>query len=397
MSFGVIPNEILINSTPLAIFENKNLPSSSSEPYKRIVNPISISSLALNSTYILLGSWESTIEIWDLRTQNKIKTLYSSQGKISSLFISKNSNTIISGGEDSTIKVWKGIQEKDYFTLSGHIKPVTSLVLSDGSYTLISASNDKKIKIWDLKKAFAIRTLEEHRIKITSLAVSTRLEGPPINEEDYNIFNFVFYIASAGEDKTIYLWDVQKNFQLHTLQGHTRFITKVVFSPDSTTMLSICQESRIILWNVENKCKIGSLQGLRDPSYGLCISSNSNHVYSASGKFIYKWDFHTKTLVSRKPFTRPGLLEITNDNNFLVFAENYNSLKIIDIDKEFQETPTNSDSNSLNLCQCEKTRIKTYEVLKTNRKILPIFTKSGSYSVRMWNLIENNENQGSQH
>ncbi|OMJ75650.1 hypothetical protein SteCoe_25176 [Stentor coeruleus] len=397
MSIGSISSEMLKTSLHLASFENKNLCSSALESYKMVIKPISISSLALNSTYIILGTWESIIEIWDLRTQNKTRILKTNQGKILCLFISEDSFTIISGGEDSTIKIWKGIQEKDYFTLYGHIKPVTSLLFSDYSDMLISASNDKKIKIWDLKNASIIRTLEDHKIKIASLAVSTRFRYPPIYEDHENILNSVFYIASAGEDKKIYLWDVKKNFQLDTLRGHTRFITKVIFSPESNILISICQESRIIIWNVETKCNIGCLQGLRDPSYGLCISSNNNYVYSASGNYIYQWDFHKKILISRKPYTRPGLLEITKNNIFLVFAENYDSLKFIDIEKEFQQAPKNSSSNMiLSLCQHKSRRVENTHAQKNNRKIdqkcLPVYTeKISTYPVRVWNLNKNNE------
>ncbi len=65
---------------------------------------------------------------------------------------------LVSGSGDSTIKVWEIATGKEIRTLSGHQAWVTALaVTGDGQY-LVSGSGDSTIKVWEIATGTVIVT-----------------------------------------------------------------------------------------------------------------------------------------------------------------------------------------------------------------------------------------------
>jgi WD40 repeat protein len=57
--------------------------------------------------------------------------------------------------------------------------------------------------------------------------------------------------ASASDDRSIRLWDVQTRLLLGTLSGHTDVVTSVAFSPDGATLASAGGDRNIRLWDFD--------------------------------------------------------------------------------------------------------------------------------------------------
>ena len=94
---------------------------------------------------------------------------------------------IVSGSDDKTIKIWdNGEQIKE---LKGHSDSVKSLCEIDENH-IASASFDKTIKIWDLNKDECIQTLNEHLDKVICI-----------------IYHSDGYIISCSKDKKIIIWE----------------------------------------------------------------------------------------------------------------------------------------------------------------------------------------------
>ena len=88
-------------------------------------------------------------------------------GSLTTFESSDGKTYIISGSYDQTIKIWD--VENDYAlikTLTDHTNWVLSLTTfksSDGKTFIVSGSNDKTIRIWGFENGFAmIKTLTDH-------------------------------------------------------------------------------------------------------------------------------------------------------------------------------------------------------------------------------------------
>jgi WD40 repeat protein len=57
-------------------------------------------------------------------------------------------------------------------------------------------------------------------------------------------------IVTAGEDKTVRLWDVGKGELVKILRGHTGKVFSVAWSPDGHTIASASEDKTVRLWSV---------------------------------------------------------------------------------------------------------------------------------------------------
>lgn len=60
------------------------------------------------------------------------------------------------------------------------------------------------------------------------------------------------YLASAGEDQRLRLWDLAAGSVLKELRGHAGAITSLAFSPDSSLIASAALDNSVRVWDVRN-------------------------------------------------------------------------------------------------------------------------------------------------
>ena len=58
------------------------------------------------------------------------------------------------------------------------------------------------------------------------------------------------YLASAGEDKAVKLWDLAEGKLIHTFEGHTDVVWSLSFSREGTVLASGSADHTVRLWDV---------------------------------------------------------------------------------------------------------------------------------------------------
>src|SRR5262245_3330362 len=91
------------------------------------------------------SSWDKTVKLWDLATEEELQTLGGHGGVVSSAVFSANGLEIASASWDKTIRLWDAATGKTTQTLKGHTGVVTSVVYSPDGTTLASCGWDKTV------------------------------------------------------------------------------------------------------------------------------------------------------------------------------------------------------------------------------------------------------------
>jgi len=93
-------------------------------------------------------SRDESVRYWDLSTQKLVSTFIGHNGVVSSVILT--GNYIVSGSYDRSLKLWElSDTEKAAATVIAHEKEVNSL--ANYKKIIASGSHDKTIKLWSLK------------------------------------------------------------------------------------------------------------------------------------------------------------------------------------------------------------------------------------------------------
>jgi WD40 repeat protein len=109
------------------------------------------------------------------------------------------------------------------------------MALSPDSRCLASASEDGTVKIWQMDTGEEIHNLQ-HPDRVFGVAFSP--DGRRL--------------ASGGWDQIVRIWDASTGEELHQLQGHAGYVWSVAFSPDGQRLASgsgYAGKGEIKLWD----------------------------------------------------------------------------------------------------------------------------------------------------
>ncbi len=193
---------------------------------------------------IASGSDHNTVKLWDIKTGQLVCTLSGHVDNVRSLAFSLDGDILASGSNDSTVRLWDiksgNCPPSSKLILAKHsnrfwvvrLNRVRAVAFSPDGETLISAGNDKTIRLWNFKTGKIKQILSGHTDNVTSLAVSN--DGK--------------LIASGSDDKTVKIWDLSTGKELQTLTRNTSYVQSVAFSPDGKTLVSGGYAGNVLVW-----------------------------------------------------------------------------------------------------------------------------------------------------
>ena len=131
---------------------------------------------------------------------------------------SPDGSKVATGSEDKTVRLWSTATGELLLVLEGHSGPVTSVAFAADGRSVASGSDDNTVCLWtvDSSKLIKKNELVHHLNWVSSVAFSP-IDGATL--------------ASGSGDKTVCIWNTATGDCLLTLNGHTRPVTSVAYSP----------------------------------------------------------------------------------------------------------------------------------------------------------------------
>lgn len=104
-----------------------------------------------NSAYVLTGSSDKTVRMWDIQTGNSVRLFTGHIAPVTTLAVSPDGKWLASAGEDSVINMWDLASGKRLKTMRGHGKTsIYSLSFSVEGNVLVSGGADMTVRCWDV-------------------------------------------------------------------------------------------------------------------------------------------------------------------------------------------------------------------------------------------------------
>jgi WD40 repeat protein len=117
--------------------------------------------------------------------------------------------------------------------LTGHTAPLGTLLLAPDDSWLATAGDDGTVQIWDPGTGTPLRTLSAHSGPVSELAA-----GPD-----------GAWLASAGTDGTVGIWDPATGQRHHTLWEHPGPVAAVAVAPDGSWLVSAGSDGTVRVWD----------------------------------------------------------------------------------------------------------------------------------------------------
>jgi WD repeat-containing protein 48 len=286
---------------------------------------------------------------------------------VNALQIDPALDRLYSAGRDSIIRVYE--HERYLHGMEHHTDWVNDIVLCCGGRHLISASSDTTVKVWNAHKGFCMSTLRTHKDYVKALAYAKDREQ----------------VASAGLDKSIYLWDINTLTALtasnntvttSSLMGSKESIYSLAMNPPGTVIVSGSTEKALRLWDPRNCVKLFKLKGHADNVKALVVSKDGSHCISGSSDGSIKvWSLGGQRCIQT--------IRVHGDSVWALLAtENFSHVISGGRDKKVIITDLKNPQNSVVVCVEEAPVLKMCFTADQQA----VWVSTSNSSIRCWKL-----------
>ena len=238
-----------------------------------------------NETLISVGNEDETLRAWNVATGRQ-RWSKSVGGDVTDVALPSHDPFFIAYaefGQNVNIRMRYSDDGDWRGEVSGHTQPVYDLAFKPNSYLLASGSYDKTVRLWDVgdnTNLHHVRTLQ-HPEAVTSVAWSP--DGRTL--------------ASASYDGTVRLWNPDNGINFAVLRGHTEIVVSVAWSPDGRILASGSYDDTIRLWDPDTLRTLRVLRGHTTNVWALSFHPNGQTLASGTGYDSPRlWDPNTGAL-----------------------------------------------------------------------------------------------------
>ena len=235
--------------------------------------------LTIDNKYIISGSRDKTIRIWDFQLKTQECVLRGHNEYILSVAVTRDNRYIVSGSFDHTIRIWDFQNKEQVAILEGHTKYVVSVVITTDNKYIASGSGDTHVRLWDFQNKNIYAVLQGHSQSVFSVAVTSDSR----------------HVVSGSEDKTVRIWSIQGKIIESILEGHSMLVSGVAITSDNSCIITTSGDKSLGIWNFQRKNLEAVLHG--HTKAVRCLTISCDNLYAISGsddRTIRIWNLKEK-------------------------------------------------------------------------------------------------------
>lgn len=227
-----------------------------------------------NGELLAQGLDNGKVNLWDLVTNRKIRTISTNSGAVNRMVFS-GERTLITGSQDESVAVWNVDEFKSIDEKWGNKGGVKSLALSSDRRLLVIGCGDGYLRLWEIHSLVSIVLKPEHafghrgRVKDLSFSMG---DG---------------YLISIGEDRYIRLWKVMETQPAVIKPDKTSSmdfgsINSVAISPRQDIFVTGKHDGSLKMWDLQAFKPLKNLRSHDKPIVRIAFSQNGCYFATAS-------------------------------------------------------------------------------------------------------------------
>jgi WD40 repeat protein/serine/threonine protein kinase len=257
--------------------------------------PISEIAVSLNGQYVVTGSADKTLRIWNVKKGCCDSVISTLPDEPTLLAITPDGQYVISASLETNPRLWNTISGECLNVLKGHTDFIHDLKITiDGKYAL-TACDDNNIRIWSIPEGICLKELKDITGGATQISITSSGHIIAISFDHFRVWEF-----ASGKCICI-------------CEGHAEGLESAHATENANYILSTADEKEINLWQILS----------RKHSFNYLISKPS---FTAD---LYKNEETEKALIHQaKSFIKE-----------MKFHEAYNALKRIKEIPQYARNP----------------------------------------------------------
>lgn len=294
-----------------------------------------------DSRQLASGSNSGEVKLWDVNSGHETYSKSHDGDRIHAIAFSSDGKWLAAAGTGRVIHLLD-IATKQVHALAGHEGEITSVAFVPGSSLIASGSTDKTIKLWDAGTMSLVKTFPPLSEQVNAIAISrdgntlaAGTAGKKIELFNVNsgapdmrrslvghtgeILTLAFspdgrWLASAGLDRTLRIWDPKTGNEVRALDGSSGEINGIDFTYDSRFLISAHEDGSMVVWNTETAATSAVLVSIPASDDWLVVTPSGLFDGSHAAWKLLLWRFAQSTFKFApvesffNEFYYPGLL-----------------------------------------------------------------------------------------